>query len=84
MKLKKYMSGNKKIFISMFIMISFTALCQNYRVMYDYSFVSDSTNINNILRYDVDLVFKKLAGIHVSGHGSKEEQKLMLNYQIQL
>lgn len=48
MKLKKYMSGNKKIFISMFIMISFTALCQNYQVMYDYSFVSDSTNINNI------------------------------------
>ena len=38
-----------------------------------------STNINNILRYDVDLVFKKVAGIHVSGHGSKEEQKLMLN-----
>ena len=38
-----------------------------------------STNINNILKYDVDLVFKKIAGIHVSGHGSKEEQKLMLN-----
>ncbi|MDO4691052.1 MAG: ribonuclease J [Fusobacterium sp.] len=38
-----------------------------------------SYNINNILRYDVDLVFKKIAGIHVSGHGSKEEQKLMLN-----
>lgn len=38
-----------------------------------------SYNINNILRYDVDLVFKKVAGIHVSGHGSKEEQKLMLN-----
>lgn len=47
-EIEKYMSGNKKIFISMFIMISFTALCQNYRVMYDYSFVSDSTNINNI------------------------------------
>ena len=38
-----------------------------------------SSNINSILRYDVDLVFKKLAGIHVSGHGAKEEQKLMLN-----
>ena len=38
-----------------------------------------STNINNILRYDVDLVFKKVAGIHVSGHGSKEAQKLLLN-----
>lgn len=38
-----------------------------------------SNNINNILRYDADLVFKKIAGIHVSGHGSKEEQKLMLN-----
>lgn len=38
-----------------------------------------SNNINNILRYDADLVFKKIAGIHVSGHGSKDEQKLMLN-----
>ncbi|MDY4011967.1 MAG: ribonuclease J [Fusobacterium gastrosuis] len=38
-----------------------------------------SNNINNIMRYDADVVFKKIAGIHVSGHGSKEEQKLMLN-----
>lgn len=38
-----------------------------------------SNNINNILRCNVEIVFKKIAGIHVSGHGSKEEQKLMLN-----
>lgn len=38
-----------------------------------------SNNINNIMRCDADVVFKKIAGIHVSGHGSKEEQKLMLN-----
>lgn len=38
-----------------------------------------SSNINNLLRLDAEVVFKKIAGIHVSGHGSKEEQKLMLN-----
>lgn len=38
-----------------------------------------SNNINNLLKYDAEVVFKKIAGIHVSGHGSKEEQKLMLN-----
>ncbi|CAL7893813.1 Ribonuclease J [Fusobacterium necrophorum subsp. funduliforme] len=38
-----------------------------------------SSNINNLLRFDAEVVFKKIAGIHVSGHGSKEEQKLMLN-----
>lgn len=38
-----------------------------------------STNINNLLKFDAEVVFKKIAGIHVSGHGSKEEQKLMLN-----
>lgn len=30
-------------------------------------------NINNILKYDVDLVFKKIVGIYVLGYGSKEE-----------
>ena len=38
-----------------------------------------SNNINNLLKYDAEVVFKKIAGIHVSGHGSKDEQKLMLN-----
>ena len=38
-----------------------------------------SNNINNLLKYDAQVVFKKIAGIHVSGHGSKDEQKLMLN-----
>lgn len=38
-----------------------------------------SNNINNLLKYDAEVVFKKIAGIHVSGHGSKDEQKLLLN-----
>nr|WP_307775236.1 ribonuclease J [uncultured Cetobacterium sp.] len=38
-----------------------------------------SNNINNLLKYEAEVVFKKIAGIHVSGHASKEEQKLMLN-----
>lgn len=38
-----------------------------------------SNNINNLLKYDAEVVFKKIAGIHVSGHGSKDEQKFMLN-----
>lgn len=38
-----------------------------------------SNNINSLLKYDANVVFKKIAGIHVSGHASKEEQKLMLN-----
>ncbi|MGL4402882.1 MAG: ribonuclease J [Fusobacteriaceae bacterium] len=38
-----------------------------------------SNNINNFSKEDAEVVFKKIAGIHVSGHGSREEQKLMLN-----
>lgn len=38
-----------------------------------------SNNINSLLKYEAEVVFKKIAGIHVSGHASKEEQKLMLN-----
>lgn len=38
-----------------------------------------SDNINNLLKFDADVIFKKIAGIHVSGHGSKEELSLMLN-----
>lgn len=38
-----------------------------------------SKNINNLLKYDAEVVFKKVAGIHVSGHGSRLEQELMFN-----
>ena len=38
-----------------------------------------SKNINNLLKYDAEVIFKKVAGIHVSGHASKKEQELMLN-----
>lgn len=38
-----------------------------------------SNNINNLTKEDAEVVFRRIAGIHVSGHGSKEEQKLMLN-----
>ncbi len=38
-----------------------------------------SNNINNLLKYEAEVVFRKIAGIHVSGHASKEEQRLMLN-----
>ena len=38
-----------------------------------------SDNINNLLKFDADVIFKKIAGIHVSGHGSREELSLMLN-----
>lgn len=38
-----------------------------------------SNNINNLAKENAEVVFKKVAGIHVSGHGSAEEQKLMLN-----
>lgn len=38
-----------------------------------------SSNINSLLKFEAEVVFKKVAGIHVSGHGCKEEQKLMLN-----
>ncbi len=38
-----------------------------------------SKNINNLLKYDAEVIFKKVAGIHVSGHASMKEQELMLN-----
>ncbi|MGL4393203.1 MAG: ribonuclease J [Fusobacteriaceae bacterium] len=38
-----------------------------------------SSNINHLVKQDIEVVFRKVAGIHVSGHASKEEQKLMLN-----
>lgn len=36
-------------------------------------------NINQLLKKDANVVFEKVVGIHVSGHGCQEEQKLMLN-----
>ncbi len=38
-----------------------------------------SKNINSLLKYDAEVIFKKVAGIHVSGHGSKTEQELILS-----
>ena len=53
------------------VIISATPIPGNERAVY--------ANINNLLRNDAEVVFKKIAGIHVSGHGSKDEQKVMLN-----
>lgn len=36
-------------------------------------------NINQLLKKESNVVFEKGVGIHVSGHGCQEEQKLMLN-----
>ena len=36
-------------------------------------------NINQLMKRHADVVFEKGVGIHVSGHGYQEEQKLMLN-----
>ena len=36
-------------------------------------------NINQLMKRNADVVFEKGIGIHVSGHGCQEEQKLMLN-----
>lgn len=36
-------------------------------------------NINQLMKKNVEVVFDKNDGIHVSGHGCQEEQKIMLN-----
>lgn len=36
-------------------------------------------NINQLMKREANVVFEKVVGIHVSGHGCQEEQKLMLN-----
>ena len=36
-------------------------------------------NINHLMKRDANVVFEKGIGIHVSGHGCQEEQKLMIN-----
>lgn len=38
-----------------------------------------TNNINKLLKHDAEVVFQKITGIHVSGHGSKDEQKLFIN-----
>ncbi|ADO83490.1 ribonuclease J [Ilyobacter polytropus] len=53
------------------VIISATPIPGNERAVYN--------NINNLLKHDAEVVFRKIAGIHVSGHASKDEQKLMLN-----
>ena len=36
-------------------------------------------NINQLMKREANVVFEKGIGIHVSGHGCQEEQKLMIN-----
>jgi ribonuclease J len=36
-------------------------------------------NISKLLKKDAEVIYEKVAGIHVSGHGSQEELRLMLN-----
>lgn len=38
-----------------------------------------SKNVNQLLKKQADVVFERSVGVHVSGHASQEEQKLMLN-----
>ena len=40
---------------------------------------SVSKTIDNLLRLGAHVVYEKISGIHVSGHASQEELKLMLN-----
>ncbi|MFZ5823329.1 MAG: ribonuclease J, partial [Bacillota bacterium] len=35
--------------------------------------------INNLYRRGAEVIYQRDAGVHVSGHGSQEEQKLMIN-----
>ncbi|WP_306701255.1 MBL fold metallo-hydrolase RNA specificity domain-containing protein, partial [Streptobacillus moniliformis] len=35
--------------------------------------------INQLLKKEASVIFEKVMGIHVSGHGCQEEQKLMIN-----
>lgn len=53
------------------VIISATPIPGNEKAVYN--------NINNLLKHDADVIFQKVAGIHVSGHGSQDEQKLLIN-----
>lgn len=70
-RIAKNMHKHTKVKEGDTVIISATPIPGNERAV--------SNNINNLLKYDAEVVFKKVAGIHVSGHASKEEQKLMLN-----
>lgn len=35
--------------------------------------------VNNLFRLNADVIYRRISGVHVSGHGSEEEIKLMLN-----
>jgi ribonuclease J len=39
-----------------------------------------SRTIDNLMRLGADVIYEPLANVHVSGHGSREELKLMLNF----
>lgn len=40
---------------------------------------STSRNVNQLLKRQASVVFEKSVGVHVSGHASQEEQKLLFN-----
>ncbi len=40
---------------------------------------SVARTINNLYRRGAEVIYDRSAGVHVSGHGSQEEQKLMIN-----
>ncbi|MGL4641904.1 MAG: ribonuclease J [Cetobacterium sp.] len=70
-RIAKNMHKHTKVKEGDTVIISATPIPGNERAV--------SNNINSLLKYDAEVVFKKIAGIHVSGHASKEEQRLMLN-----
>lgn len=53
------------------VIISATPIPGNEKAVY--------ANINNLLKNKAEVIYEKVAGIHVSGHGSQEELKMMLN-----
>lgn len=53
------------------VIISATPIPGNEKAVYN--------NISKLLKYDAEVIYEKVAGIHVSGHGSQEELRLMLN-----
>ncbi len=70
-RIAKKMHKHIKIKSGDTVIISATPIPGNEKAVYN--------NINNLLKHNAEVVFKKVAGIHVSGHGSQDEQRLMLN-----